>query len=88
MIVDPKILAVMKRPSITAIETPMHSSEQCLLTVANRISGKSKVGSKPALAGIGGIQFLTTSSTLNSSQRQYTERKYQYLLSRSAIFKS
>jgi hypothetical protein len=48
MIVERKISAVMEIP-ITAIENPRQGLDRFLLTVADRINGKSsQVGSKPA----------------------------------------
>jgi hypothetical protein len=53
MIVEPNLEtknAVIKRPSVTAIETPMHGLDRFLLTLVQRVNGKSsQVGSKPVM---------------------------------------
>jgi hypothetical protein len=41
MIVEPEILAVINRPSILPIETPMHGSDRFLRTIAELINGMS-----------------------------------------------
>jgi hypothetical protein len=41
MIVELKMRALMMKITITAIENPLKGPDRCLLTIANRMNGKS-----------------------------------------------